>query len=412
MRTEKSYDLPPMAALTRELIRRLPKTDLHLHLDGSLRLPTLIEMARAMNVKMPSETEAGLRETVFRDHYADLGEYLHGFKYTCAVLQNAENLERAAAELAEDNQAEGVRYIEVRFAPQLHAHGTLDTVEVLRAVDRGLRSAKAAFNRRPEIAGGAEPPFEYGIIACAMRYFDERFSPFHRAFVEAHRYSPPERVYGLATVELVRAAERARDRHGVPVVGIDLAGPEDGYPPRDHREAYLYAHRRFFRKTVHAGEAYGPESVFQAITELHAERIGHGTLMLDPTAIRSKAILDRDDYVRDLAEFVADRRITIEVCLTSNQQTNPAFRRLEDHPFRKMMEHRLSVTLCTDNRLVSNTTVTDEVLKAVTTFGLSAADLKNIIVYGFKRSFCPGEYAAKREYVRKCMDYFEALVGE
>ena len=400
-----------MTALTRELIRRLPKTDLHLHLDGSLRLSTLIEMARAMKVEMPSGTEAGLRETVFRDHYADLGEYLHGFKYTCAVLRNAENLERAAQELAEDNQAEGVRYIEVRFAPQLHAYGDLDTVEVLRAVDRGLRRAKDAFNRRPGIAGGAEPPFDYGIIACAMRYFDARFSAFHRAFMESHSYSPPDRVYGLATMELVRAAERARDGHGVPVVGIDLAGPEDGYPPRDHREAYRYAHRRFFRKTVHAGEAYGPESVFQAITELHAERIGHGTLMLDPGAIRSKAIVDRDDYVRDLAQFVADRRITIEVCLTSNQQTNPAFRRLEDHPFRKMMEHKLSVTLCTDNRLVSNTTVTDEMVKAVTTFGLGVDDVKHLIVYGFKRSFCPGEYAVKREYVRRCMDYFESLVG-
>lgn len=400
-----------MTALTPELIRRLPKTDLHLHLDGSMRIPTLIEMARAMKVKLPSETEAGLRETVFREHYADLGEYLHGFKYTCAVLQSAENLERAACELAEDNQAEGVRYIEVRFAPQLHAHDELDTVEVLRAVDRGLRRAKETFNRRPEVAGGAEPPFDYGIIACAMRYFDHRFSSFHKAFMEAHRYSPPDRVCGLATMELVLAAERARDHHGVPVVAIDLAGPEDGYPPRDHRDAYRYAHRRFFRKTVHAGEAYGPESVFQAITELHADRIGHGTLMLDPTAIRSKAIADREDYVRDLAEFVADRRITIEVCLTSNQQTNPAFRRLEDHPFRKMMEHKLSVTLCTDNRLVSNTTVTDEIVKAVETFGLSVGDLKNIIVYGFKRSFCPGDYATKREYVRRCMDYFERLVG-
>ncbi|MBI3269341.1 MAG: adenosine deaminase family protein [Planctomycetes bacterium] len=396
--------------IPRDLIARLPKTDLHLHLDGSIRLPSLIELARQANVVLPSYTEEGLREKVFRDQYASLEEYLQGFGYTCAVMQTRENLERVARELAEDNQAEGVRYIEVRFAPQLHAHGDLTSVEVLRAVDAGLRHAKQAFNARPEIVSGAEPPFEYGIIACAMRFFNEHFSTFHKNFVEAHRYSDKDRVYGLASMEMVQAAIQARDQHGVPVVGFDLAGPEDGYPPGDHHEAYGLAHRNFLKKTVHAGEAYGPESVFQAITECYADRIGHGTLLLNPKAIRDPAIVDRGRYVRNLAQFIADRRITIEVCLTSNQQTNPAYRKLEDHPFRGMMEHRLSVTLCTDNRTVSHTTVTDEVHKAVTTFGLGMKDLKNVIVYGFKRSFYPGNYTIKREYVRRCMEYFERVV--
>ncbi len=396
-------------APSRDLILKLPKTDLHLHLDGSIRLPTLLELAREAKVDLPSRSEAGLRETVFRDRYANLEEYLRGFGYTCAVMRSGEALERVAYELALDNQGEGVRYIEVRFAPQLHAVGELTSVEVLRAVDRGLRRAKEEFNRRPGVASGAEPPFEYGIIVCAMRYFDDRFSAYHRTFVEALRYSDRDRVYGLASMEAAQAAVRARDAHGVPVVGLDLAGPEDGYPPIDHREAYGFAHRHFLNKTVHAGEAYGPESVFQAITELHAERIGHGTLLLDPAAIRDPGIADRERYVRDLARFIADRRITIEVCLTSNQQTNPAYRRLGDHPFRKMLDLRLSVTLCTDNRTVSNTTVTDEIHKAVTTFGLGMSELKNVIVYGFKRSFFPGDYAMKREYVRRCMEHFEKV---
>jgi len=162
--------------ITREFIAELPKTDLHVHLDGSLRLPTLIELAREQRVEMPSYTEGGLRETVFKDRYGSLGEYLTGFQYTVAALQTVDALERAAAELAEDNQREGVRYLEVRFAPQLHVHPGLDAVQAIAAVDRGLRRARDEFNRHPAIAAGTEPPFEYGIICCAMRMFTAGFS--------------------------------------------------------------------------------------------------------------------------------------------------------------------------------------------------------------------------------------------
>jgi len=399
-------------ALSRDVIRALPKTDLHLHLDGSIRIPTLIELARDLGVALPSQTEQGLTELVFRESYESLPDYLRGFGLTCAVLQGREAIERVAYELALDNLTEGVRYIEVRFAPQLHARPGFDALDALRAVSAGLERAKSEFNRRPEVQSGAEPPFEFGIIACAMRYFDERFSAYHKAFLDLHRYSDPDRVYALASLEMARAAAIAREEHGLPVVGFDLAGPEKGYPPMDHREAYDFAHRHFLRKTVHAGEDYGPESIFQAITELHADRIGHGTSLLNPAAIQDPAIRDRDAYVRELTQFIADRRITLEVCLTSNQQTNPALRDLARHPLGEMLARRLSVTLCTDNRTVSRTTVTDEILKAVGTFGIGLKDLKNIIVYGFKRSFFPGAYAQKREYVRRCMEYFERVIAQ
>ncbi len=302
-----------------------------------------------------------------------------------------------------------MRYIEVRFAPQLHATEDLDMPAVFSAVNQGLDRAKREFNTRPEIVDGSEPPFEYGIIACAMRYFSESFSRYYRDMVSAHPYTSPDRVFGLASLELVGAAAFARNEGGLPVVAVDLAGPEEGYPPIHHREAYMQAHRSFLRKTVHAGEAYGPESIFQAITELHADRIGHGTSLFDPDAIRNRGIHDRERYIDDLVQFIADRRITIEVCLTSNLQTDPNLGSLAEHPFGLMMENKLSTALCTDNRTVSNTTVTNEIYRASEAFDLGMKEIKTLMVYGFKRSFYPGRYTQKREYVRKCMDFFERV---
>jgi adenosine deaminase len=213
----------------------------------------------------------------------------------------------------------------------------------------------------------------------------------------------------MASIELARAAVTARDGYGLQVVGFDLAGEEAGYPAGDHKQAYDYAHRHFLKKTVHAGEAYGPESIFQAITDLHADRIGHGTYLLEPDAIRDQEIEDREHYIERLGNYIADRRITLEVCLTSNLQTNPQLRRLEEHTFSKLRAQRLSTTICTDNRLVSNTTVTKELLLACTHLGLDRHDLKSIIIYGFKRSFFPGSYLRKRQYVRQIIDYYDRV---
>jgi adenosine deaminase len=398
--------------ITRELIERMPKTDLHLHLDGSIRIPTLIELARSEKVELPSTTVEGLRETVFKDSYESLDDYLKGFGYTCAVMRTRENIERIAYELAVDNQKEGVRYIEVRFAPQLHAGGSMNLLQTIQAVDGGLARAKREFNHRPSVMQGEEPPFEYGIITCAMRYFNKHFSDYFRDIISVHSFSTEQKIFGLASLELVGAGIKARKELEIPVVGIDIAGSEKGNPPVHHREAYMLAQRNFIKKTVHAGEAYGPESIYQAITELGADRIGHGTSLFNPDAISDPEILDRERYVDDLVQFIADRRITLEVCLTSNMQTDPSLERLEDHPFRHMVDNRLSCSICTDNRTVSHTTVTDEVFKAVSAFDLSMRELKNLIVYGFKRSFYPGTYREKRDYVRKCMEYFEKVTGD
>jgi adenosine deaminase len=399
--------------MDKDLIRRLPKTDLHVHLDGSLRLSTLVDLARARRVPLPSETPEGLEQLVFRPRYANLNEYLEGFRYTVAVLQDEEALERSAFELAEDSQAEGVRYLEVRFAPQLHVRPGFDVSSVVRAVDRGLRRAASAFNSRPEVRDGKEPLFAAGIILCAMRYFTPEFSVGFRRFFEALAEATEREISSAASLEVARAAARLRRDDGLLVVGIDLAGQEKGYPAGEHREAYQVAHEAFLGKTVHAGEDYGPESIFQAIGDLHADRIGHGTWLFDETKIKSPRIRDRQRYIEDLAEFVADKRITIEVCLTSNQQTVPEFADdLRRHPFAEMRRRRLSTTFCTDNRLVSKTTVTDEIARAVEAFGLTSREVRDILIYGFKRSFYPGSYLEKRDYVREVINYANTLLAE
>jgi len=395
--------------ISRETIAKLPKTDLHVHLDGSIRLETLIDLAREYRVHLPSYTVGGLRETVFKDKYDSLGSYLAGFDYTCAVLQSEVALERVAYELAKDNQAEGVRYVEVRFAPQLHIHSHLSVENVLKSVNRGLARAKSEWNARAEVASGAEPPFEYAIIVCALRFFTERSGEYYDRILSVHRFSEPERVFALASLDLAHAAVKVRREHGIPITGFDLAGLEAGYPAGNHVEAYQYAHKNFLKKTVHAGEAYGPESIFQAITDLHADRIGHGTFLLDTSMISDPSIEDKDAYVAELAQYIADRRITLEICLTSNLQTNPHIPRLEEHSFNAMRQARLSTTFCTDNRTVSNTTVSKEIELAVKHLALSPDDLKRSLIYGFKRSFFPGTYLEKRQYVRRIIDYYEKI---
>ncbi len=395
-----------------DLIHRLPKTDLHVHLDGSLRLSTLIDLARQRRVALPSETEEGLRQTVFRERYHDLTEYLEGFRYTVAVLQDRESLERAAFELAEDCQAEGVRYLEVRFAPQLHVQPGFAMPDVVKAVDKGLRRAADAFNRRPEVAAGKEPRFAAGIILCALRFFLPQFSSGYERFFEAMPEAPASEVYAAASMEVARAAARLRRDEGLLVVGIDLAGREKGYPAEDHRQAYQVAHDAFLGKTVHAGEDYGPESIFQAITDLHADRIGHGTWLLDESKVRDPRIQDRKRYVEELAQYVADKRITMEVCLTSNQQTVPELASdLRQHPFGEMRRRKLSTTFCTDNRLVSDTDVSTEITRAVEAFALTPREVKDILIYGFKRSFFPGTYLEKRTYVRQVIDFANQVMA-
>lgn len=398
------------SSYSKEFIRAIPKSDIHVHLDGSLRLKTLIDLCRQQKVTLPSYTEEGLNELVFKENYNNLTEYLHGFKYTCAVLRDPESLERVAYELAIDNFEEGVRYMEPRFAPQLNAHPKFSIEEVVQSVAHGLERAKKEIRERPEVKSKREPPFEYGIIGCAMRKFDERFSEYYKDFIQMHRHTPIEELYPVASLEIVRALVYLRDEKWLPIVGFDLAGEEKGYPAGDHLEAYHYAHKHFLKKTVHAGEAYGPPSIFQAITDCHADRIGHGTHLFAYEDIEGNIpVAKKKRITEELAQYIADQRVTIEVCLTSNLQTIPRYKKMKDHPLGKMLEHQLSLSLCTDNRLVSHTTVSNEIEKAVTHFDVSPEHLKDIIIYGFKRSFLGLPYAEKRNYVRQIIDYYETV---
>jgi adenosine deaminase len=392
-----------------ELIKVIPKTDLHLHLDGSIRLETIIDIAKKENIELPSYTVEGLNELVFKEKFQNLEEYLKTFGYSCAVMQKPEYLEQISYELALDNQAEGVRYIEVRFAPQLHINQFMDMKQVLASVNKGLEKAQSEFNQKAEVKQGNEPPFYYGIIVSALRSFGP-YSEYYANFINAHPYSDMKSIVSLCSFELAQGAVKIRDELGIPIVGFDLAGAEKGNPAKDHWRAFQHAHENFMAKTVHAGEDYGPPSIFQAITELHADRIGHGLYLFDTTKFDNNSIQDKDKYVSELCQYIADRRVTIEVCLTSNLQTNPSLEKIDNHSFKKMVEFELSTSICTDNRTVSKTTVTDEIMLALRNFDITPKTLKNIIVYGFKRSFFPDTYATKRKYVRQCIDYYERIV--
>lgn len=318
--------------ITREFLEKIPKTDLHVHLDGSLRLSTLIELSKAAKVPLPSDTEAGLQELVFKEKYQDLPDYLRGFDLTCAVLQTAESLERVAYELALDNIAENVRYIEVRYAPQLHVRPGFTVEAVVESVHRGLERAQREHNSSPGVRQGTDIPFHYGIITCAMRFFNRHMSAYYAQLFDVMPHAPTKEVMSIASLEMARSAAVLAHDKGIPVVGFDLAGAEAGYPAIDHKEAYQYAHVHFLKKTVHAGEAYGPESIFQAITECHADRLGHGTWLFAADKVKDPGIKDPNYYVKCLVDYVATRRITLEVCPTSNLQTIPSITSVADHP--------------------------------------------------------------------------------
>jgi adenosine deaminase len=399
-------------AISTEFIRRIPKTDLHVHLDGSLRISTLIEFAKRQKVKLPSYTEDGLRRLVYKNRYANLPEYLKGFMYTCAVMQDAESLERIACELAEDNLAEGVRYIEVRYAPQLHINDRLGMEEVVRSVCRGLERAQKRHNQSKAARSGADIPFHFGIIVCALRFLVPQMSHYYRRLFEMLPFASAKHVCMTASMELARAAVDLAHNKGLPVVGFDLAGAEAGHPADDHSAAFQYAHSNFIRKTVHAGEAYGPESIFQAITKCYTNRIGHGTWLFAHEMIENPGIPDPKVYVHHLAEYIASQRISIEVCLTSNAQTLPKMRDLSRHPLRQMLDHELSVSICTDNRLMSNTSVTRELQLAIDKSRMTPRELRNVIIAGFKGSFFPGTYRERRDFVRQVIDRYKAVEQE
>lgn len=330
-----------------EFLRSLPKVLLHDHLDGGLRPATVVELAREAGYRaLPSEDPEKLARWFHRGaRRGSLPLYLEGFRHTCAVLQSEDALERAAFEMMEDMQADGVVYVETRFAPVFHTERGLHWDEVVSAVLRGLERGREAFG------------VGYGLIICAMR--DMNLS--------------------------LEMAELAVDFRKRGVVGFDLAGEEGGFPPKKHIDAFHYIQRENFNITIHAGEAFGKESIWQAIQWCGAHRIGHATrLVEDMTRPRVRGAV-RLGY---LAQYVLDKRIPLEICLTSNVDTG-AVRSIREHPFGLLFREQFRVTLNTDDRLMSNTTMTNEFRIARRVFHLTLDDLEKVTINAMKSAFLP-----------------------
>ncbi len=319
----------------RERLRRMPKAELHVHLDGSLRPETMLDLAKGAGVNLPANDAETLRRWMLVDDARNLEEYLAKFDYTISLLQTPDAIERVAREMVEDAAADGLRYIEIRYCPQLSTAGGLTLDQAVAAEWRGIQ------------AGMKSTGIAARIINCALRH-----------------HSPD------LSLEIAEHSVRMRD-HGV--VGFDLAGGEAGRPPQHHREAFDLAARGGLGITVHAGEAAGWESIFEAIHSCHAVRIGHGTRLYENV---------------DLLNYVRDRRILIEVNITSNLQTH-AVASAGEHPVRQYFDQGLAVTLCTDSWLMSGVSLTDEYLLAHRALGFDFAELGVMALAGFEHAFLP-----------------------
>ena len=340
--------------LTKEFIEKLPKTDLHVHLDGSLRVATIFDLAKIQGVKLPADNEEELKKIVCCGETCEsLEEYLEAFGVTLSVMQTAESLERTAYELAEDAAKENIRYIEVRYSPILHMEKGLRLSEISDSVIRGLVRAERDFNIIAKV------------IICGIRNMDPSTS--------------------------VRLANLAVAYKNKGVIGFDLAGAEYNNPAKLHKEAFYLALNNNLNITVHAGEAYGPKSIHEALHYCSTHRIGHGTRLIEDG---------------DLLNYVNDHRIPMEICLKSNLHTK-SVQKISEHPLSFYLDYGLRVTLNTDNRLVSNTTLTDEYMLAIDELGLNYVDIKNIIINGFKSAFLP--YRKKVELINIALSELSLL---
>ncbi|MDX3093427.1 adenosine deaminase [Streptomyces sp. ME19-03-3] len=334
-----------MSALDTDLIRRLPKAVLHDHLDGGLRPATLVELAAEAGHALPATDPDELAAWYYdAANSGDLVRYIATFDHTIAVMGTREGLLRVAEEYVLDLAADGVVYGEVRYAPELLVHRGLSLAEVVEAVQEGLAAGMAK-------AAAAGTPVRVGTLLCAMRTTDRS-----------------REVAGLAVAH--------RDAG---VVGFDIAGAEDGFPPADHLAAFAYLRRENMPFTVHAGEAHGLPSIHEAVQVCGALRIGHGVRLTEDIV---------DGKLGRLAEWIRDRRIALEVCPTSNLQTGAATS-IAGHPITLLRDLGFRVTVNTDNRLVSATTMTREMGLLVTEAGWTAQDLRQVTVNAMKSAFLP-----------------------
>lgn len=332
---------------TEEIIRSVPKVLLHDHLDGGLRAQTVIDLAKEIKyTKLPTSDAGELAEWFHRGaNKGNLVEYLQGFEHTCAVMQTKEALERVAYEMMEDMKKDGVCYVETRFAPVFHTSKNIYNDDVVNAVLEGLERGKRDFN------------VGFGLIICGMRNMKN-------------------------TLEFAELAVNFRHRG---VVGFDLAGEEGGYPPKKHIEAFQYIQRENFNITIHAGEAFGKESIWQAIQWCSAHRIGHATRLLDDLTMDAEGNVIG---LGDLAQFVLDKRIPLEICLLSNVHTG-AIDKIENHPFGVLYKEKFRVTINTDDRLMSDTTMTKEFMTATKYFNINLDDIEKITINSMKSAFIP-----------------------
>jgi adenosine deaminase len=337
-------------------LRRAPKALLHDHLDGGLRPQTIVELAGQIGHQLPAPDAPALAAW-FRDQ-ADSGSlerYLETFVHTVAVMQTPEHLARVARECALDLAADGVVYAEVRYAPEQHLQRGLTLDEVVDAVQDGFAQGTAE-------AAALGSPIRVGTLLTAMRH-------------------------AARSMEIAELAVRHRERG---VVGFDIAGAEAGYPPSRHLDAFEFLHRENFHVTIHAGEAFGLRSIWEAVQVCGTDRLGHGVRIVDDIEVLG----GRDDFGRPrvrlgrLAAWVRDSRIPLELCPTSNLQTGAAST-VAEHPITLLKDLRFRVTLNTDNRLMSRTSMTAEMAALVEQAGWTLGDLRWVTINALKSAFIP-----------------------
>jgi adenosine deaminase len=336
---------------TPEQIRRAPKVLLHDHLDGGLRPGTIVDIARETGYDALPEKDADRLGTWFREA-ADSGSlerYLETFAHTCAVMQTRDALVRVAAECAEDLAADGVVYAEVRYAPEQHLEAGLSLEEVVEAVNEGFRLGE----RRAREGGNR---IRVGALLTAMRH-------------------------AARSQEIAELANRYRDQG---VVGFDIAGAEAGFPPTRHLDAFDYLKRENNHFTIHAGEAFGLPSIWQALQWCGADRLGHGVRIIDDITVADNGSV----ALGRLASYVRDKRIPLEMCPTSNLQTGAAASYAE-HPIGLLRRLHFRVTVNTDNRLMSGTSMSEEFGHLVDAFDYTLDDMQWFTVNAMKSAFIP-----------------------
>ncbi|BEP12326.1 adenosine deaminase [Acidothermaceae bacterium B102] len=330
-------------------IRRAPKVLLHDHLDGGLRPRTVVELAQEQGYDALPTYDVDDLAAWFTAGAArkSLELYLEGFAHTVAVMQDREALVRVAAECAQDLAADGVVYAEVRFAPELHVARGLSLGEVVRAVLDGFAqgSVASAADGRPIVV---------------------------RALLTAMR----------TAARSLEIAELAVDFRDDGVVGFDIAGREAGYPPTRHLDAFQHCQRENFRFTIHAGEAFGLPSIWEALQYCNTDRLGHGVRIVDDIRIDDDGV----PHLGRLASYVRDTRVPLEMCPTSNVNTGAA-KTLADHPIKLLHDLRFRVTVNTDNRLMSGVSMSSEMAALVETFGFGWSDLEWFTLNAMKSGF-------------------------